>query len=603
MKPKHNFLILLAVLLISACAPPPGSGPGSETVPPDQKLFTRAEKAFRLKNYQKAMALYNRYLSEFPDGTDAPEALMREAAIYRIGGDDETARKVYQYLLNRYPESSPAPDAMTEILKTLYREEAYEDLIRRADGFLKQPGGNAPASEIHALLGDTYMKKGSPVNAVWFYARAGDAPAVTDKLKSAIRQLDTPGLVSLMERIQSPTARGCLMYQLGVKAVDEGRNEDGLRTLTRFTELFPDHEYGGQARQLIRELEVYYESVKTRHTIGCLLPLSGAYETYGKKVLQGIELAMEQANAGDGVRLVVKDTGSSPTQAVMAVESLAQSDVSAIIGPIITAEQAASGAQGFGIPIITLTQKNNITAIGDYVFRNFLTPQMQVRALVAYATENLGAMNFAILYPDEKYGQTFTDLFRQEVTVRGGNVTASEAYHVSQTDFTAPIRRLTRQGRFEALFIPDGPRKTGLIIPQLAYHEVRNIHLLGTNLWHSPKLIKMARRYAQGAIMPDIFSPESRSQAVADFLRSFQESFGTPPGFMEALAYDTTRMLLEAFHTAGVRHRSDIRDALMQIRNFQGVTGNTSFDGTGEAEKSLYLLRIEGNRFVEQIRP
>ena len=49
---------------------------------------------------------------------------------------------------------------------------------------------------------------------------------------------------------------------------------------------------------------------------------------------------------------------------------------------------------------------------------------------------------------------------------------------------------------FEAIFIPDSPGKTGLIVPQLAYFDIKDVYLLGTNLWHSDALIKIADQYA-----------------------------------------------------------------------------------------------------------
>ena len=36
----------------------------------------------------------------------------------------------------------------------------------------------------------------------------------------------------------------------------------------------------------------------------------------------------------------------------------------------------------------------------------------------------------------------------------------------------------------------------------------------------------------------------------------------------------------------------------MNIQDFQGVTGITSFDNSGNAHKELYLLQIQGNKFI-----
>ena len=97
-----------------------------------------------------------------------------------------------------------------------------------------------------------------------------------------------------------------------------------------------------------------------------------------------------------------------------------------------------------GIPIITITQKDKIPEIGDNVFRNFITPHMQVQALVSYAVESLGLRRFAILYPDENYGNTFMNLFWDQLLETGAKVVGLESYSPDQTDFADPIKKACR---------------------------------------------------------------------------------------------------------------------------------------------------------------
>jgi outer membrane PBP1 activator LpoA protein len=175
-----------------------------------------------------------------------------------------------------------------------------------------------------------------------------------------------------------------------------------------------------------------------------------------------------------------------------------------VIGPVVTSEAVARESQKRKIPIITLTQKVRITEIGDYVFRNFLTPEMQVAAIVPFAIEQLGVERFAILYPDENYGNTFMRLFRDEVLDYGAEITAIESYQPDQTDFAGQISKLAKMDLedwrsnmrhrrhkkdtvvvdFDAVFIPDSSEKAGLIAPQLAFYDIDDVLLLGTNLWH-----------------------------------------------------------------------------------------------------------------------
>ena len=109
----------------------------------------------------------------------------------------------------------------------------------------------------------------------------------------------------------------------------------------------------------------------------------------------------------------------------------------------------------------------------------------------------------------------------------------------------------------------------------------------------------MARRYVQNAIMPDVFFAESSSKQVADFVAVFEQTFKEKPEFIESVAYDSAMILFQIVSKPDIRYRSSIKNELMNLNNFQGVTGFTSFDSNGEIKKRLYLLRIKGGKFVE----
>ncbi len=608
MKLRHLILlpVLCFFLLITACGPRPGVTGPPRHADSERALFLQAERDFRARSFDQALPRYNTYLSRYPQGRWAPDALMREAEIYRSREDAATARKLYGYLIDQFPVHSRAGDARAEILATYYEEGAYKEVIRQADGFLRQSRNGAQQSKIYLTLGDTYLAMESPINAVYFYAKADEqnpGPAeegLSEKIREAVRRLSTADILSLLERVRDPFIRGYLMYYQGVQEIDEERFEDGIRTLTQFANLYPDHEYGDEAEELIQEVRTRYALGSfSQRSVGCLLPLTGTYQVYGNRALRGVQLAMEESGAEGEITLIVKDTGSNSGEAVARVGEMAREGVSAIIGPIATADSAAVTAQELGIPIITLTQKSEITRLGDFVFRNFLTPRIQAQTLAAYAVRTLGMDRLAVLYPDEKYGATFMNLFWEEAAALGATVTAVEAYDTEQTDFAGPIKRLASREDFQALFIPDGPSKTGLIVPQLAFYEVTGIQLLGTNLWHSRELLKMAGKFVRGAVLTDVFFEDSESPRVRQFVEAFTRRYGEAPGFIEALAYDSARILLEIFQSAEFGSPTAVRNALMRFEGFQGVTGLTAFDESGEAHKTLFLLRIEEDQFVE----
>ncbi len=649
MKSGARITILIGVLFFWSCA----LMPGVEVTEEDKiggKIYLQAEKLFASELYENALEKYEKYFSLYPEGRSAPAALMRIGEIHMAMGNPREARNTYKLVVDKFPDSSFAMDAKVEILATFYKEGQFNEVIQLASGILEELVSSVHFTRTYAILGDTYLAMDAPEDAVYFYSMAyryskdPEKKALIDKLKVTFNRLDSANILSLLSYVQEELLRGYLMYQLGFNYSEEEKYHEALRTLSEFINEFPEHENIPQAKILMDDISKKF--VYQRTTIGCLLPLSGTYRVLGSRALKGIELAFSQFSSQGTeppLNIIIKDTGADPNKAAAAVQELINENVAAIIGPMVTAETAAIEAQLSGIPIITITQKDNIAEIGDYVFRNFLTPKMQVEAIVSYAAEELGLYTFAILYPEEKYGTIFMNLFWDEVLAHGGMVVGLESYNPSHTDFADPIKKLvgiyyevpedlkemimppaddenknkletidelTKPDEqdeeeyqaivdFDALFIPDGSDKTGLIIPQLAYYDVDDVYLLGTNLWHSYKLIEMAKKYVQGAVMVDGFFPESASKHVRRFVRAFEETYAEKPGFIEAITYDTAVILFQLVTRPDIRSRNELRNELLNLRDFQGVTGLTSFDPNGDVQKQLSLLQIKGSRFIE----
>ncbi len=696
MKLITRIVALTLCIFLGACGLQTSVFTGPGKLDPANRLFSKAEKLFQAKDYENALAAYHEYLTRYPEGSLAGGALLKIGAIHVLSGEYLQARQVYKQIISAYPGTQFGLDAQVETLFSYYSEGRYVEVIEQAALFLAKSPPRIHVLRTHVILGDTYLAIGSPIDAIMSYtaaltqARDSEEESILVRFKEAAGQLSSADIIFLLGRVQDELPAGYLMYRLGDYYAREAKYADAARILSAFIDKFPRHAKIEEAKALLQTIA--QKSVYSRYTIGCLMPLSGRYKTYGQRALKGVELALNRfssQNANSSIKIIVKDTEADPDKAVMAVQELFKENVAAIIGPLVTAETAAAEAQKSGIPIITLTQKEDITQTGEYVFRNFFTPKMQVKTLVSFAVEKLGLDSFAILYPDENYGITFMNLFWDQVLAQGGRVVGVESYKSSQTDFADPIKKLVGlyyevpedlkaamamaddggdsaagndspgidlqhtgeiayqnqqevldqlrdQGEetdqqedqaveddqleaqatedaqleekeeepqpiidFDAVFIPDEPKKSGLIIPQLAFYDIRDTYLLGTNLWHSDTLIEMARQYAQGAIITDGFFGQSNSEPVRTFVKSFEETFSEKPEFIEAVAYDTAMILFELVSRPEVLFRSVLKEELANLKDYQGVTGGTSFDESGDVHKKLNLIQIKGRGFVK----
>ena len=358
-----------------------------------------------------------------------------------------------------------------------------------------------------------------------------------------------------------------------------------------------------------------------RYAIGSILPLYGRNAAYGHRALDAVFLA---AGVFDGlkrtpIRVLIEDSQSEAAVAGAAVEKLARAGVTCILGPLGSQEafEAAKEAQRLKIPILTLTQREGITEIGEYVFRNFLTAAMKVRTVVQYAQAELGLRRFATLYPNTPYGQEMARLFREEVRRKGGDLRKELSYKSDQTDLGEEIRTLggvvpaapgaeaapgvppKPSPGFEALFIPDFSHRVAMIVPQLAYHDITGLRLLGTSGWDSPELLKADHGHLQGAIFVDGFFTDSFRPESNDFIEAFYTAYGREPDTMEALVYDAADIAVKLLLETRGGTRDAFAKALMQVKGYRGVTGRTTFSASRDAEKDLFILTVRDGRIVQ----
>ncbi|MGA2333152.1 MAG: penicillin-binding protein activator [Syntrophales bacterium] len=361
-----------------------------------------------------------------------------------------------------------------------------------------------------------------------------------------------------------------------------------------------------------------------RYAIGCVLPLSGQNAAAGNRALDAIVLASGVFDpvVKTPIKLVIEDSQSRPETARAAVAKLATQDgVICILGPLGADESldAAREAQRLKVPIISLAEREGITDTGNYVFRSYLTNRVQIVSLVKYVIQEMGLARFAVLYPEDNYGRDMEKLFREEVLRRKGEILKVTSYQTTKTDFADEIKSLSdfkehlRAGKegegpgdgdkpdigFDALFIPDTPARISMIVPQLAFHDVRGVRLLGTSDWDTPEILKAGGELLEGAIFVDAFSPNSFYPEVNDFTDLYYTNYSREPDAVEALAYDAAGIIVKILSEDGVKTRDQFRKNLLDVRDYRGVTGRTSFSGMRDARKDVFVLTIKDGKIIQ----
>jgi ABC-type branched-subunit amino acid transport system substrate-binding protein len=517
--------------------------------------FAQARSSLVAGKYDEAADEYGRAIQDFPDSDQCDEARLRRAQALERGGKLEDAQTVLQEMLEKHPETRFKNPAAMEL--TLVQKK----LAKRAGAATAQPKppviaqmSEAERQDAAQTLSAAYapVQNGAP-SSLHDAARAVEAdPSKLAAYKDQLAEASYPDIAALITELdQKSPAWPDAALRLASLELHTGDRVHAQALATEVRDSQPGTSAGLAAQNLLSVIGAT-GNVKPV-LVGVVLPLTGELKQFAAPTLDAIALYLDPNGKGP-IQVSVKDSKSDPDGAAHAVEELAREGVIAIIGPIGLAEgpAAAVRAQQLGIPMISLSRAEGLTAIGPYIFRDMLTNSATARAVAEYAMKKLNAHSFGVLQPDSNYGDEMVRYFWDTVDSGGGEVRAYERYPVETTTFkpfiskmvgkfnlgergeyleeerkiaaeiTDPYRRRKALAQaknntaplieFDALFIPDSARKVRLIAPAVAAEDVitsgcdtrdlevikkttkrgddlRTVQLLGTNLWDSNDLV------------------------------------------------------------------------------------------------------------------
>ena len=78
----------------------------------------------------------------------------------------------------------------------------------------------------------------------------------------------------------------------------------------------------------------------------------------------------------------------------------------------------------------------------------------------------------------------------------------------------------------------------------------------------------------------------------------FQNNFGEDPSYLYAQAYDAAGIIFKSI-ISGANNRLKLKDSLVNVKNYPGVTGETRLLESGDSEKNIFALTVRKKKIVE----
>lgn len=487
---------------------------------------------------------------------------LEELSAYAASGDARAIRKAGKVYLDSYPDSEGSDDVRLETGKACFELGFLEEAAEILMPLTSADSDPAAAAEVNILLAGIDSDKGRfPKAAERLMIAMALDPSVSSRARGSLAQVVPMLSARQLADLQAayPAAPGIELVYEGSLLIAEAEGDTAsvreirshiaaLDTMETMIAPIPGRTVTpAVARQVDRG------AGSASGSIGLICPLSGRFAALGKEFLRGATVAIREAReyGVTGVELVVGDTRSNALDARSTALILIDDEgVDAIVGGVLssTTTAAAQAAQHGGTVLYSpVASEEGIAGIGDHIFQNSQDYETEIAAVARVACLEMGLTRIAFLGEDSERWHLLADLLRREVEGLGGTLCAIDFYEQGSTDFKLNIDRI-RKTRPEALFIPSDTDDLVLILPQLSFYEF-GVQLLGTSLWNSRKLLRMAGRDMEGSVFPseDVSDSSEERYLAAAALTGYEG--GDVNRFVTG-GYDGVRKVMEAMAAA-----------------------------------------------------
>jgi len=348
--------------------------------------------------------------------------------------------------------------------------------------------------------------------------------------------------------------------------------------------------------------------------VGVYLPLTGQNAFGGQLELEGVQLAHKEFPEvlGQKIEPFVVDNKSDRVEAANAVTRLIERDkVNVIIGTYGSSLAMAGGevAEKAGIPVIGTSCTNPLVTAGKkYYFRACFIDPFQGAGAATYAIRTLGFNKAAILTDiANDYSVGLSAFFKQNFERLGGEIVSEMRYQSGDQDFTAQLTEIISK-KPDIVFIPAYFAEGAIILKQ-ARELGATFPFMGGDAMDNPQIVTLGGDAVEG-FMHTTFAYDPSMEDMNPVAQKFTELWKAAhpdkePNVNAALGYDSYILIIDAIHRAASADPAKIRDALADTKDVPTVTGMTTLNATGDAEKELAIVVIKDGKkqFAGIVKP
>ena len=288
----------------------------------------------------------------------------------------------------------------------------------------------------------------------------------------------------------------------------------------------------------------------------------------------------------------------------VALDQVSNIQVLGLVGPLSSRHAIPVGqmVNAFATPMIASWSASPITTKNrPFIFRSNSIFTKQGPVITSFVAHEFKAKRAAILYDIVSPApRGMKKNFMEAFTAVNGldSVVAIETFRTGDADFRPQLERI-QQSDAQILYVPQHVGQVARIVKQ-AKEVGLSIPIVGGGSWAGGDLIGACGIDCEGLFYAGDYAPGGATGLNKQFVQLYKKTYKRYPDAPAALTWDGVRALLQAIRNTGgltgelINDRVAVKNALVQLKNFDGASGKMSFNVGGDPDKCVIIVRVDG---------
>ena len=347
-------------------------------------------------------------------------------------------------------------------------------------------------------------------------------------------------------------------------------------------------------------------SVPDRIKIGVAQPLTGPIHELGKDLLNGVQLAVTELNAGNytvgGKRVTLEivsvDDKSDAATGKAVAQQLVEAGVVAVIGHLNSGVSIAAAPiyAAQGIAQIAISTNPKFTELGlDTTFRRVANDHMQAKAMGSFAASQFGEVPYAAVDDGTPYGKGLIEGAVRELKAKKRDIALRQSFDDKTVAFDELAARM-KAANVGVILSTLNDFQAVALIEALGKVNHTDVRMLGGDTLKTTGMAK-ARGLIRGVHATSPVLEAKEFMAGRAFLSRYTDAFKIAPAYGGHYTYDSMHVLADAIQQAKSAQPRDVTAMLRRISGSAPVTGSMRWDEQGEqryAAVGVYDLGRDG---------